>query len=83
MHNFSPTSPVLGDPLPLLPAELRLRDVCIKVSHLSLALRVPHQGLSRNVAVWLSQAMAKPEISSIRSIVLLLSAMLQSGQYTK
>ena len=63
MHNFSPTSPVLGDLLQLLPAQTRLRDVCLKVMSpgvfwsgapsLSFALRVPRQGLSRNVAVWL------------------------------
>ena len=59
MQNLCPTSPVLGDPLPLLPAQPRLRDVCLKVMPpgvfrsppLSLALRVPRQGLSRNVQV--------------------------------
>ena len=29
MLNFSPTSPVLGDPLQLLPAQPRLCDVCL------------------------------------------------------
>ena len=51
MHNFSPTSPVLGDSLQLFPAQSRLRDVCLKVTSpcvfrsppLSLALRVPRQ----------------------------------------
>ena len=54
MHNFSPTSPVLGDPLQLFPAQPRLRDICVKVTSpgvflsppLSLALRVPRQGLT-------------------------------------
>ena len=32
MHNFSPTSPVLGDHLQLLPAQHRLRDVYLKVT---------------------------------------------------
>ena len=32
MHNISPTSPVLGDPLQLFPAQPRLRDVCLKVT---------------------------------------------------
>ncbi len=31
MHNFSPTSPVLGDPLQVFPAQPHLRDVCLKV----------------------------------------------------
>ena len=30
-HNFFPTPPVLGDSLQLLPAQPRLRDVCLKV----------------------------------------------------
>ena len=59
MHNISPTTPVLGDPLQLFPAQPRLRDGCIKVTPsgvlrsppLSLALRVPCQGLSRNVTI--------------------------------
>ena len=29
---FPPTSPVLGDPLLLLPVQPRLRDVCLKVT---------------------------------------------------
>ena len=68
MHNFSPTSSILGDPIQLLPAWPRLRDVCLKVTTSrvfwslprSLALRVPRQGLSCNVAVWLSQGVGKP-----------------------
>ena len=73
MHNFSPTSPVLGDRLQLSPAQPRLRDVCLKVTSpgviglpvfrlvtLSLALRVPRQCLSRNVTIGLSQGVAKP-----------------------
>ena len=32
MHNFSPTSSVLGDPLQLFPAQPRLRDVCLKIT---------------------------------------------------
>ena len=31
MHNFSPTSPVLGDPLQLFPAQPHLLDICLKV----------------------------------------------------
>ena len=59
------TSPVLGHPLQLLPAQPRLRDVCLKVMSpdvfwpLSLALRVPRQNLSYNIVVWLSQGEAK------------------------
>ena len=76
MHNLSPTSPVLGDPLQLLPAQPHLRDVCLKFTPpgvfrsppLSLALRVPRQGMSCNVAVWLSQGVAKPSPSSLKSI---------------
>ena len=70
MDNFSPTSPVLGDHLQLLPAQPCLLDICRKitspgflVSTLSLALKVPRQGLSYNVAVWLSQGVAKPSPS--------------------
>ena len=78
MHNFSPKSPVLGDPLQLFPAQPRLRDVCLKVTSpgvfrsppLSLALGVPRQGLSRNVGVWLSQCVAKPSPSSLKSVYL-------------
>ena len=74
MHNFSPTSPVLGDPLQLFPSQPRLRDVCLKVTPpgvfrsppLSLALGVPRQGLSRNVGVWLSQCVTKPSPSSLK-----------------
>ncbi len=73
MHNISPTSPVLGNPLQLLPAQSCLRDVCLKVTlpgvfsspPLSLAVRVPHQRQSCNVAVWLSQGVAKPTPSSL------------------
>ena len=32
LHIFSPKSPVLDDPLQLLPAQPRLRDVCLKVT---------------------------------------------------
>ena len=73
MHNISPTSPVLGDPLQLFPAQPRLRDVCLKVTppgvfrspSLSLALGVPRQGLYCNAGVWLSQCVAKPSPSSV------------------
>ncbi len=77
MHNISPMSPVLGDPLQLFPAQPHLRDVCLKVTPpgvfrspppLSLALRVPRQGLSRNVGVWLSQCVAKPSPSSLKNV---------------
>ncbi len=37
---------------------------------LSLALRVPRQGLSRDVRVWLSQCVAKPSPSSLENIYL-------------
>ena len=81
MHNISPTSPVLGDPLQLFPAQPRLRDVCLKVTPpgvfrsppLSLALGVPRQGLSRNVGVWFSQCVAKPSPSSIKNVYLYLN----------
>ena len=81
MHNISPTSPVLGDPLQLFPAQPRLRDVCLKVTPpgvfrsppLSLALGVPRQGLSRNVGVWLSQCVAKPSPSSLENFYLYLN----------
>ena len=82
MHNISPTSPVLGDPLQLFPAQSRLRDVCLKVTPpgvfrsppLSLALSVPRQGLSRNVGVWLSQCVAKPSPSSLKNLYLYLNS---------
>ena len=62
MHNISPS------PLQLFPAQSCLRDVCLKVTSpggfrsppLLLALRVPRQGLSRNVTIGLSQCVAKP-----------------------
>ena len=77
-HRPCTTSPVLGDPLQLFPAQPRLRDVCLKVTSpgvfrsppLSLALGVPRQGLSRNVGVWLSQCVAKPSPSSLKSVYL-------------
>ena len=77
MHNISPTSPVLGDPLQLFPAQPRLRDVCLKVTlpgvfrypPLSLALGIPRQCLSRNVGVWLSQCVAKPSPSSLKNVL--------------
>ena len=82
MHNFSPTSPVLGDPLQLFPAQPHLRDVCLKVTSpggfrsppppppLSLALRVPRQGLSRSVSIGLSQSVAKPSPFSLKNFYL-------------
>ena len=81
MHNISPTSPVLGDPLQLFPAQPRLRDVCLKVMPpgvfrsppLSLALRVPRQGLSRNVTIALSQCVAKSSPSSLENFYLYLN----------
>ena len=81
MHNISPTSPVLGDPLQLFPDQPRLRDVCLKVTSpgvfrsppLSLALGVPRQGLSRSVGVWLSQCVAKPSPSSLENFYLYLN----------
>ena len=81
MHNISPTSPVLGDPLQLFPAQPRLHDVCLKVTPpgvfrsppLSHALRVARQGLSRNVGVWLSQCVAKPSPSSLKNFYLYLN----------
>ena len=81
MHNISPTSPVLGDPLQLFPAQPLLRDVCLKVTPpgvfrsppLSLALGVSRQGLSRNVGVWLSQCVAKPSPSSLKNVYLYLN----------
>ena len=81
MHNISPTSPVLSDPLRLFPAQPRLSDVCLKVTPpgvfrsppLSLALGVPRQGLSRNVGVWLSQYVAKPSPSSFKNVCVYLN----------
>ena len=78
MHNISP---VLGDPLQLFPAQPRLRDVCLKVTSpgvfrsppLSLPLRVPRQGLSRNVVVWLSECVAQPSPSSLKNVYLYLN----------
>ena len=80
MHNIYPTSPVLGDPLQLFPAQPSLRDVCLKVTPpgvfrsppLSLALKVPRQGLFRNVGVWLSQCVTKPSPSSLKHFYLYL-----------
>ena len=58
--NFSPTSPVLGDPLQLLPAQPLLHEVCLKVMSLVRCYFVSFScpegscpGLSPNVAVWL------------------------------
>ena len=45
MHNISPTSPVLGDPLQLFPAQPRLRDVCLKVTP---------SGVFRSPPLWLA-----------------------------
>ena len=81
MHNISPTSPVLGDPLQLFPAQPRLHDVCLKVTSpgvfwcplLSLALRVPCQGLSRNVTIGLSQGVAKLSPSCLKNVYLYLN----------
>ena len=82
MHNISPTSPVLGDPLQLFPAQPRLRDVCLKLTPpdvfrsppLSLALGVPRQGLSRNVMlVFGSQCVAKPSPYSLKNVYLYLN----------
>ena len=81
MHNISPTSPVLGDPLQLFPAQPCLRDVCLKVTPpgvfrslpLSLALGVPRQGLSRNIGVWLSQCVANPSPPSLENFYLYLN----------
>ena len=81
MHNISPTYPVLSDPVQLFPAQPRLRDVCLKVTPtgsirsppLSLDLRVPRQGLSRNVGVWLSQCVAKLSPSSLKNFYLYLN----------
>ena len=77
MHNISATPPVLGDPLQLFPAQPRLRDVCLKVVFwcppLSLALRVPRQGLCRNVGVWLSQCVAKTSPSSLKNVCVYLN----------
>ena len=78
MHNISPTSPVLGDPLQLLPAQPRLCHVChvarcFLPPHLYPALSVPYQNLSRNVAVWLSQCVAKPSSSSLKHVYLFLN----------
>ena len=74
-QNFS-LCPVLGDPIQLLPSEPRLRDVCLKVTSpgvfwpplLSLALRVSCQCLSCNIAVWLSQGVAKSLPSSLNNV---------------
>ena len=76
MHNISPTSPVLSDPLQLLPAQSCLRDVCLKVTWpgvfwpppLSRSLGVAPQGLSCNIVVWLSQGVAKPSPSSLQNV---------------
>ena len=81
MHNISPTSPVLGDPLQLFPAQPCLHNVCLKVTPpgvfrsppLSLALGVPRQGLSRDVGVWLSQCVARPSPSSLENFYLYLN----------
>ena len=77
MRVFAPVSPVLGDPLLFLPAEPRFRDVWLNVTsstgcfwYLSIALRVPHHGLSCDVAVWLSRGVAKPPPSSLRNVYL-------------
>ena len=59
MHNFSPTSPVLGDPLQLLPAAPRLGQVARCFPPSFLPSRIPHQDLSCDVAVWLSQGVVK------------------------
>ena len=73
MHNFSPRSLVLGDPLRLLPAQFRLVDVFLNVMlpcifGISLTLRIPRQGLPFNIAVWLSECVAKPSPSSLRYV---------------
>ena len=80
MPNFSPTSPVLGDPLQLFPAQPRLRNVCLKVTSpgvcqsppppISLVLRVPRQCVSCNVSIMLSQCVAKPSPSSRKNVYL-------------
>ena len=81
MHNISPTSPVLGDPLQFFPAQPLLRECWLKVTPpgvfrsppLSLALGVPRQGLSCNIGVWLSQCVAKPSPSSLENFYLYLN----------
>ena len=81
MHNVSPTSPLLGDSLQLFPAQPRLRDVCLKVTSpgvfrsppLSFALRVPRQGLSRNVTIGIYHCVAKPPPSSLKNVYLYLN----------
>ncbi len=77
MH-ISPTSTVLGDPLQLFPAQPRLRDgfpQChvarfFRSPPLSLALRVPHQGMSLNVTIGLSQYVAKQSHSYLKNLYL-------------
>ena len=60
IHNCCPTSPVLGDPLHLLPAMSHLHDACLNdmspgdfwVLPLSPSLRVPCCGLSTVIVCW-------------------------------
>ena len=53
-------SPVLGDPLQLLPAVCVMSTCFWSLPNLSIAPRVPHKGLSCNIAFWLSQGVVKP-----------------------
>ena len=52
-------------PVCVLPASRSRCQVFFGLHSLSLALRVPNQGLSCNVVVWLSQCVAKPSLSSL------------------
>ena len=79
MHNISPTFPVLHGRSS--PAQPRLCDACINVTSpgvflspsLSLALRVPRQGLACNVTIGLSQCVAKSSPSSLKNVYLYLN----------
>ena len=48
--------------------------MCFRYTPLSLALRVPHQGLSRNVTIGLSQCVTKPSPFSLKNLYLYLNS---------
>ena len=79
MHDFSPTSPVLGVPLPLLPAQpslcwLYLSKGLVARCFFCLAsfscLERSNIKACRNVAVWLSQGVVKPSPYSLKNVYL-------------
>ena len=51
LHNFYATAPVLNSPLQLLPAQLRLRDVCLKVTSPQVSLSSSWTGRSMSPTV--------------------------------